>query len=205
MLAGVKPWASQVIRASGLILALAAGTWEPSVAEACSCAPLSFEDQRAEAAAIFEGRVEQIVSDEDGTLSVAFHVTQAWRGVAQERIEVSTASSGAACGFTFEVGQHYLVYATSPESTLRVSLCSRTARMDDASEDRQLLGSGTIPVDVADEGEASPTRREPPATRAGCASCTVGHDDLPVALGPGAIALLAVALRGRRARRRPSA
>lgn len=200
MLAGVKPWASQVIRASGLILALAVGAWEPSAAEACSCAPLSFEDQRAEAAAIFEGRVEQIVSDEDGTLSVAFHVTQAWRGVAQERIEVSTASSGAACGFTFEVGQHYLVYATSPESTLRVSLCSRTARMDDAGEDRQLLGSGTIPVDVTDEGEATP--HEPPATRAGCASCSVGRAELPATLGPAGIALiaLALALRARHAR-----
>jgi MYXO-CTERM domain-containing protein len=51
--------------------------------------------------------------------------------------------------------------------------------MDDAGEDRQLLGSGTIPVDVEDDTD-EPTPREPPATRAGCASCSVTTSEPPI-------------------------
>jgi hypothetical protein len=197
MLAGVKPWASSMIRASVVILAALSPLLAvpPARARACSCRMPSFEEQRAEADAIFEGRVDEIRSV-GGDLVVVLHVTQAWRGVAQERVEVSTASNEAACGFTFEVGQHYLVYATSPESTLRVSLCSRTALADDASEDRQLLGSGTIPVEVADDEAQPEARRAPPATRAGCASCAAMPARAPAMLHALAI-LVALALRGR--------
>jgi MYXO-CTERM domain-containing protein len=203
MLAGVKPWASSMIRASVVILAALTPllALPPSPAHACSCRMPSFEEQRAQAGAIFEGRVDEVRPGAEGELTVVFHVTQAWRGVTTERVELRTASNSAACGYAFAVGSHYLVYAHAEGEALSVSLCSRTALADDASEDRQLLGSGTIPVEIADEPAPGP-RREPPATRAGCASCSV--EAPPSAWGPtlGGLWALALLIRARAARRR---
>jgi hypothetical protein len=201
MLRRVNDHASLVIRlASALVLGLLTSVIAPRDAAACSCMRPTFEDARSSSAAIFEGRVDEIApvagADE---VRVRFHVTQAWRGVEHESVEIQTASNSAACGFPFEAGQHYLVYAGDREGMLMVSLCSRTARMDDASEDRQLLGSGTIPVDVVDETD-EPTPREPPATRAGCASCGVASAPAPTALLMVSLASL-LALVARRARR----
>lgn len=159
----------------------------------------SFEDARANATAIFEGRVESVAPEGEMEVRVRFHVTQAWRGVEHESVEIVTANNSAACGFPFEVGQHYLVYAGQDEADLGVSLCSRTARMDDANEDRQLLGSGTIPVDVQDDAD-EPTPREPPATRAGCASCSVASSEPPALAIFAALGTLFLA--GRRRSRR---
>ncbi len=194
MVGGVNLRASLVIPA---VLA-ALFTLVPSPAEACSCMAQGFEEARSGAAAIFEGRVDAI-EPIGGQLRVRFHVTQAWRGVEHESVELLTASNSAACGYTFEIGQHYLVYAGQDDASLTVSLCSRTARMDDASEDRQLLGSGVIPVDVADDAD-EPTPREPPATRAGCASCTALSAQPPVLVILASLASLA--LVGRRRSRR---
>ncbi|MFN7700825.1 MAG: hypothetical protein ACK5U8_23210 [Deltaproteobacteria bacterium] len=198
MLRRVNHQASLLIRLGAvLVLALLASLLSARSTRACSCLRPSFEEARAGAAAIFEGRVEEI-APVDGELRVRLHVTQAWRGVAHEGVEVRTASQSAACGFTFERGQHYLVYASAREDALVVSLCSRTAPMDDAGEDRQLLGSGTIPVDIEDD--ADEPAREPPATRAGCASCGVSSARGPRSLGTLLVAGL-LALVGWRSRR----
>jgi hypothetical protein len=194
MLAGVKPLASPMIRALVVLASLA--LVDPAPAEACSCMMPTFEAQRDQAAAIFEGRADEVRSDGD-ELVVVFHVTQSWRGVTTEQVEIRTASNAAACGYAFEVGTHYLVYAgRRDEGPLAVSLCSRTARADDASEDRQRLGSGTIPVEVADDEAEPEARRAPPATRAGCASCAAMPARAPSML-LALTALVALALRGR--------
>lgn len=198
MLLSVNHHASLVILA--LVAALAAVVLAPARAEACSCMQTSFEDARAGSAAIFEGRVESVEPIDELRVRVTLHVTQAWGGVERERVDVVTANNSAACGFAFEVGEHYLVYAGRDEEaqTLSVSLCSRTARMDDAGEDRGRLGSGTIPVEVEDEPDRTP--REAPATRAGCASCSAAGGQTP------SLALLgvfgALVLVGRRRSRR---
>jgi MYXO-CTERM domain-containing protein len=175
MFRGVNLRASLVIPA--ILSALV--TLDPAPVQACSCMASTFEDARANSAAIFEGRVESVEPEGERQRRVRFHVTQAWRGVEHERVEIVTANDSAACGYEFVVGEHYLVYAGQAETSLAVSLCSRTARMDDAGEDRQLLGSGTIPVDVEDDTD-EPTPREPPATRAGCASCSVTTSEPPI-------------------------
>lgn len=201
MLRRVNDHASLVIRvASALVVGLLAMLLAPREVAACSCVRPSFDEARSSSAAIFEGRVDEIAPVEGADeVRVRFHVTQAWRGVEHESVVIQTASNGAACGYTFEAGQHYLVYAGRRDETLVVSLCSRTARMDDAGEDRQLLGSGTIPVDVEDESD-EPGPREPPATRAGCASCSVAGAPAPSALL--ALSLVSLlALTARRARR----
>ncbi len=192
MLARVNHRASCVILALGALLSVL--LLMPPRASACSCLALSFDEQRERASAIFEGRVD-VDRVEGAERILTLRVTQAWRGVEHEMVEIRTPAQSAACGFGFEVGQHYLVYATSENGALHVSLCSRTARMDDASEDRQLLGSGTIPVDVVDDPEP-PAPREPPATRAGCASCAAGAS--ADARTPLCLALALLALAGAR-------
>ena len=144
-------------------------------AAACSCAEQPFEMAHASAAAIFEGRVTSIETV-DGTSRVRLDVVQTWRAAEHEHVEVVTAPNEAACGYTFEIGRSYLVYASSAEGdAYRVSLCSRTRRMEDADDDRSLLGSGVVPVDIVDGAETEAATVRTPPTRAGCASCAVGR------------------------------
>jgi MYXO-CTERM domain-containing protein len=168
-------------------------------ARACSCAELPFEMARQSSVAIFEARVASIEDGADGARHVHLDVVQTWLAAEHEHAEVVTASTEAACGFTFVVGQSYLVYASALEGeAYRVSLCSRTRLMADADDDRALLGSGVVPVDIEDAPEdEAPAARTPP-TRAGCASCSVTRADGGLA----AIAALAIAL-ALATRRRP--
>lgn len=152
------------------LAAIATSAWAPAHARACSCMETSFERARSESSAIFEGRV--VGTDvEDGMIVVHFRVTQAWRGVEHEVVDVRTASNSAACGYAFETNVVYLVYAQAGEAGLQTGLCSRTSAMDGetAQGDRLALGSGTIPVDIEDAPPSTP--HEQPA-RGGCASCT---------------------------------
>jgi len=131
-----------------------------------------FETARAGATAIFEARVASI-EVADGQRHVRMDVVQTWLAAEHEHVEVVTAETEAACGYSFEVGQSYLVYASALEGeAYRVSLCSRTRRMVDADDDRALLGSGVVPVDIEDGPEEPRAVRTPPA-RGGCASCGV--------------------------------
>lgn len=173
--------------------------WLPSEAQACSCMATTFEQARSESAAIFEGRVVG-VDVEDSALVVHFRVTQAWRGVEHEIVDVRTARDSAACGYAFETNAVYLVYAQAREDGLRTGICSRTSLMDGetAQSDRQALGSGTIPVDVEDAQPSTP--REQPA-RGGCASCATQRAPLTPTqtwLALGGLGLVATRLSRRR-------
>jgi hypothetical protein len=167
----------------------------PQHAQACSCLATSFEQARADSAAIFEGRVVGLETDGADTV-VHFRVTQAWRGVAHEEIVVRMPTSSAACAYPFQEGVVYLVYAQAAEDGLHTSLCSRTAAMDDeaAEADRQALGSGTIPVDVEDTEVTVPPARH--VSNAGCASCTAQRAH--VTSTQAVFALLALGLAARR-------
>jgi hypothetical protein len=154
------------------LAALVAGLASTRPAAACSCMEQGFDAARAGAVAIFEARVASI-EVVDGTRHVHVDVVQTWLAAEHEHVEIVTADNEAACGYSFEVGRSYLVYASSVEGeAYRVSLCSRTRRMEDADDDRALLGSGVVPVDIVDAPEEEATTRPPP-TRAGCASCGV--------------------------------
>jgi MYXO-CTERM domain-containing protein len=157
-----------------LVLAVALLSLAPARAQACSCAEQTFEMAERGAVAIFEARVSAIETAGDAS-HVRMDVVQTWRAAEHEHVEVVTAPNEAACGYTFEVGRSYLVYASSVEGeAYRVSLCSRTRRMEDADDDRSLLGSGVVPVDIEDAPDETPAARVPP-THAGCASCSVGR------------------------------
>ena len=178
--------------ALALLLALA-----PARASACSCMAQTVDEAIAASAAIFEGRVAAIERRDDG-LHVRFDVVQTWRAANAEHVEVLTAADSAACGFPFEVGRSYLVYAHETDGALRAGLCSRTRVMEEAGDDRAALGSGAIPVDVTDDPEREPRPRQELAPRGGgCAGCAVGAGNSGGALALATLLTIALATRRR--------
>ncbi len=139
-----------------LALALSLLANVPS-AFACKCAQRAVAESVTEASAVFEGRVTQIekILEEGATEAQKIRVTLAlvrvWKSLeSTESVTVTTNSEPAACGFHFEQGHSYLVYASGEGESegLRVNSCSRTRPMADAAEDLAALGGGVTPVKV---------------------------------------------------------
>jgi hypothetical protein len=63
---------------------------------------------------------------------------------AKRRVELSTASSGPACGYGFVPGETFLVYAEGLAEDLIASTCSRTRTLEEAKEDLEELGPPAI-------------------------------------------------------------
>ena len=107
----------------------------PQSAQACSCAPLpSPTEALAEAIAVFSGQVTDIQPSQ-GRLDITFTVDQQWKGEGEETIVVQTPTSTAMCGYGFEVGESYLVYAREHRGRLQTNQCSRTALLSQATDD----------------------------------------------------------------------
>lgn len=123
----------------------------PALLSACTCAPPGPPEQELERAdAVFSGKVEAIEPapmPEDhpqwpSRLEVSLRLLAVWKGVPEgDRVTVSTASQSAACGFGFEKGKKYLVYAYDSGEMLTATLCSRTALLKQADQDLAGLGS----------------------------------------------------------------
>jgi hypothetical protein len=137
-------------------------------AYACSCAPPgSPQDALNDATAVFGGTVtaieapfgtpicketfpfiDVVVSSGD-PVRVIFEVTDVWKGAVDRRVIVTTSRNGASCGYSFQVGERYLVYASSQSTELRASLCSRTNHLAQAQNDLVVLGAGAQPAPSA--------------------------------------------------------
>ncbi|MCI0700094.1 MAG: hypothetical protein L0241_03290, partial [Planctomycetia bacterium] len=77
-------------------------------------------------------------SQQDGFAS-EFTVVKGWKGADSERIVVVSGIGTGDCGYPFEVGQTYLVYASlSSTDELSTNICTRTGslpmRVDDVGE-----------------------------------------------------------------------
>jgi len=117
---------------------------------ACDCGPPPPPaDALANAHAVFLAEVVGIETiKETGLLKVTMRVTRWWKGGDKSEVTVQTSSSGKACGYEFQKGGKYLVYAHSEDGCISVSQCSRT-RTDkeaDASGDFGALGEGKEPA-----------------------------------------------------------
>ena len=121
---------------------------------ACTCAvpepglPLKRQVRMAlnESRAVFSGKVLEVKEDPE-TLSVVvrLRVERFWKGSPPGEVHVVTGRGGGDCGYHFEVGESYLVYAhKTGEGGLGTNICQRTARLSDASKDLQALGRGSV-------------------------------------------------------------
>ena len=104
---------------------------------ACSCLrslePEKKQVQQAftDSTAIFSGEVLEISEDsaDQNSLLVKFKVAKLWKGELNREVTITTAKDSAMCGYTFEIGKKYLVYANGLKDSLMVSNCSRTKIM----------------------------------------------------------------------------
>lgn len=117
------------------------------VAQACSCAPPPGPKKALEqAAAVFSGKVTKIEEAGDGELAITLQTATTWKAAEAKEVVLYTANNGAACGYGFEKGKSYLVYAHSlkrgEEKVLGTNICTRTALLADAKEDLKELGEG---------------------------------------------------------------
>lgn len=111
----------------------------------CSCAvsPDSQKKQITKAytgsVAVFSGKVVEIKpAGNEYEVVVKFAVIRRWKGKAAAEIIVRTAKDSAMCGYDFEVGREYLVYASGSRTDLSVSNCSRTTGLSSTGDIRQL-------------------------------------------------------------------
>jgi hypothetical protein len=134
-----------------LIISIAIFGIKPELGTACTCIiPKSAAIGLRASTAVFSGKVMGInipkrrISSAD-PVKVLFRVNTVWKGPEQAVLIVTTAREGASCGYHFEHGVEYLVYAGGEMKALRVSKCSRTQPLPYASTDLAELGEGSAP------------------------------------------------------------
>lgn len=121
-------------------------------AAACTCAVNPSPGEEFDlSAAVFTGRVVQIDLLRGTGVRTPVRVTleteTVWKGPVRNNMVVFTAIDSGACGFAFNVGWTYLVYARGPESALEVSSCTRTRVVSQAGTDLIDLGAGVRVLD----------------------------------------------------------
>ena len=120
-----------------LVGVLLIGLAFPAGVQACSClSPRTPWEARTRADAVFSGTVLDI-QRRDVSLRVTFELDKAWKGISKQQVTIQTRASSASCGYSFETGERYLVYAQSDENAYRTHLCTRTVRLEDAQPDME--------------------------------------------------------------------
>lgn len=125
----------------------------PTRADACSCVGgLPICQTFWQADAVFAGRVlsiEPITESARNPLfsrkRVRFQVREAWRGGVQGVVEIRTGAGGGDCGYQFERGETYIVYARAHDGMLSTSICARTRKLAQAAEDLEYLKTALRP------------------------------------------------------------
>jgi hypothetical protein len=147
------------------VLLLTVGLATAPTARACMCTEPPPPAQALEqAGAVFSGRCVEVERTEMETaygklpkLRVLFEVKATWKGLdggpartdedagdetmRPRTVEVWTGAGGGDCGFAFEEGKSYLVYAhRAADGTLSTDICTRTRQSDRAAGDLDALG-----------------------------------------------------------------
>ncbi|MEK7606225.1 MAG: hypothetical protein AAB458_01330 [Patescibacteria group bacterium] len=131
---------------------------------ACSCAiQESVLEELEDSDTVFVGTVTDI----EGTslystenLNVDFSVEKIYKGSTDAYQTLKTPSDSAACGYNFEEGEKYLVFARAwgedGDDEFTVSLCSLTQLFSEASEeieDLEVAGGSRTPAPMQNEEE----------------------------------------------------
>ena len=143
---GLPKLAAIVMLTSGLILAELIAI-EDRPAYGCSCAPPeSVLVERDRATAVFTGTVRQMTPIYGG-YEVEFSVFDQWKGDVTNTIRIKTTGQGASCGYAFQAGETYLVYAANnfypiwDDNDLIANICGRTTLLSNADADIAELNS----------------------------------------------------------------
>lgn len=123
---------------------------------ACSCSTNPPNEAFENSAAVFTGTVTDIQHDA-GSYNVQFSVDEAWKGVSEPMVAIATSDNDGTCGYDFQQGVKYLVYAYGSEGSLQTGICNRTQPVADAYEDLAYLGEGHVPVSGQPVVEKTPS------------------------------------------------
>lgn len=118
---------------TGFILWSLAGS-----ALACSCIDKTPWDKFADAKEAFIGTAVRYIKSSRGEswTVVRFNVTEPWKGVAQQSIDIEVPTSDGLCGIEILIGKSYVVYADAEtDGSLVATLCDGTRGVDEARED----------------------------------------------------------------------
>ena len=144
----------------------------PKLASACSCVmPDAPAEEFAQSDAVFTGKVIRMVDNYFPVLatldrilngvglqsyffnrngkywgySVYFAVRDSWKGITETIVEANTGYGGGDCGYSFVVGNDYLVYAHlgygKPDGYWVTGNCSRNSELASATEDLTYLNT----------------------------------------------------------------
>lgn len=115
----------------------------------CSCAgPVSPREQFERSDAVFRGVVVNVSTRRERygpdqwllRRRVVVRVTERWKGAETATVVVRTGMYDADCGYPFERGREYLIYARAfRDSQLATGICTRTSRVEQAEEDLREL------------------------------------------------------------------
>ncbi len=106
------------------------------IAHACTCvAARPVYEMYQDSDAVFSGMVLDVNSTSLELVNVTLAVSHAWKGASGSTVALTTSSSGASCGFSFQRGVEYLVYAKNLSGQLNTGLCSGTKLLSEAQGD----------------------------------------------------------------------
>lgn len=108
------------------------------------CRVPTLAEARAEAKAVFTGKVISVTQNERGK-TFEFQVKKYWKGINGRKVSVKAFDSMRYQSF-FVVGETYLIFAwADDDGALRDRRCSRSQAIDQAMEDLKVLGKGMKP------------------------------------------------------------
>ena len=119
---------------------------------ACSCPDdpdLTIEQKvklnLTNAKTVFSGEVIEVVKKFSGLDAfVKIKVEELWKGYLPKEVVIDTElANGATCGYDFEVGKKFLVFAYGlNNSNLTTKACDLNRRIEKATEELKILGKG---------------------------------------------------------------
>lgn len=115
-----RPFLSAALTAA--VLVLGSLLLFTNCAHACSCMSAPIEKEFSRSEAVFAGEAVSFEGAGSEDRMVTFRVAKTWKGPDRETLQVRTTASGASCGYRFEEGREYVVYAAG--DGLEVGLCA---------------------------------------------------------------------------------
>jgi len=94
---------------------------------------------RKSSTAVFSGKVTSIENQSQLLVGVTFLVGSTWKGQVAQSVTIQTGGGAGDCGYRFEVGERYLVYAYGSAESLSTSICQRTRPLSASTVDRKSL------------------------------------------------------------------
>jgi hypothetical protein len=93
---------------------------------------------------MMEGEMVTMMGGNTATATATLRVSEVWKGPERQTMQIGTApNDGVSCGFPFEEGKEYLIYAYEGKRGLKADGCTQTKELSKAEADLALLGNSS--------------------------------------------------------------